>query len=149
MYAVVTHAYIESPCSCSMMRGIAVETTIWSSALSSTTTARAARVSRFSAGVIARSVNLQTRIVGLNPALQLLVAGRLAVAERAAHDRAAHGVAGDRAGVIDLQVLALHVDVDAELDRITGDRALQRHLAARADHLAGERLAALREDRVR
>ena len=57
MYAVVTHAYIDSPCSCSMMRGIAVETIVWSSALSSTTTARAASVSRLSAGVTESSVN--------------------------------------------------------------------------------------------
>jgi len=40
-----------------MMRGIAVETIVWSSALNSTTTARAARVSRLSAGVTERSVN--------------------------------------------------------------------------------------------
>src|ERR1044071_1996687 len=114
MYAVVTHAYIESPCSCSMMRGIAVDTTVWSSALSSTTTARAAKVSRFSAGVMTRSVNQSTGLL-------LLLAGPLAVAERAEHDRAAHRVASDRTGVVDLQVLDLHVDVDAELDRITGD----------------------------
>ena len=49
MYAVVTHAYIDSPCSCSMMRGIAVATMVWSSALSSTTTASAASVNRLSA----------------------------------------------------------------------------------------------------
>jgi hypothetical protein len=60
MYAVVTHAYIESPCSCSMMRGIAVETTVWSSALSSTTTASAARVKRRSAGLTEMSVNRQS-----------------------------------------------------------------------------------------
>ena len=56
MYAVVTHAYIDSPCSCSMMRGIAVDTIVWSSALSSTTTARAASVSRRSLGVMLSSV---------------------------------------------------------------------------------------------
>src|SRR5688572_7318895 len=138
MYAVVTHAYIESPCSCSMMRGIAVATMVWSSALRSTTTARAASVSRLSAGVTQRSVNLL-----------FFLPGPLAVAERAEHDRAAHRVAGDRAGVIDLQVLALHIDVDAEGDRVALDRAVERHLAARADHLAAERLARLREHRVR
>ena len=65
MYAVVTHAYIDSPWSCSMMRGIAVETIVWSSALSSTTTARAASVSRRSLEVTTRSVN---QLTGLTPA---------------------------------------------------------------------------------
>lgn len=43
-----------------MMRGIAVETTVWSSALSSTTTASAASVSRFPAGETVISVKQST-----------------------------------------------------------------------------------------
>src|ERR1044071_6925567 len=51
MYAVVTHAYNGSPCNCSMMRGIAVATMVWSRALSNSTTASANRISRFCACV--------------------------------------------------------------------------------------------------
>ena len=49
---VVTQAYIDRPCSSSMIRGMAVATMVWSRALSRTTTASAASVRRFSADVI-------------------------------------------------------------------------------------------------